>query len=62
MTLPEWANIKIKELDLQDISYYSAPKKSPKYNSLDEVDPEILKTFNKLGISIDEQKHLLKIS
>ena len=58
MTLPEWANIKIKELDLQDISYYSAPKKSPKYNSLDEVDPEILKTFNKLGISIDEQKRL----
>ena len=58
MTLPDWANIKIKELDLQDISYYSAPKKSPKYNSLDEVDPEILKTFNKLGISIDEQKRL----
>ena len=62
MTLPDWANIKIKELNLQDISYYSAPKKSPKYNSLDEVDPELLKTFNKLGISLGEQKRLTGVA
>ena len=42
----------------QGISYYSAPKKKPDLKSLDEVDPELLKTFNKLGISIDEQKRL----
>jgi Fe-S cluster assembly protein SufB len=62
MTLPDWANIKIKELNLQDISYYSAPKKSPKYNSIDEVDPELLKTFNKLGISLGEQKRLTGVA
>ena len=62
MTLPDWANIKIKELNLQDISYYSAPKKSPKYNSLDEVDPELLKTFSKLGISLGEQKRLTGVA
>ena len=47
-----------KRQDYQGISYYSAPKKKPDLKSLDEVDPELLKTFNKLGISIDEQKRL----
>ena len=47
-----------KHPDLQSISFYSAPKKQAKYESLDEVDPELLETFNKLGISIDEQKKL----
>ena len=58
MEEPDWANIKYKEPDYQDISYYSAPKKKEKYKSLDEVDPELIETFNKLGISIDEQKKL----
>jgi Fe-S cluster assembly protein SufB len=58
MTEPEWANVTYKKPDLQSISFYSAPKKQAKYNSLDEVDPELLETFNKLGISIDEQKKL----
>ncbi len=61
MTPPNWANLKIKPIDLQKIIYYSAPKK-PKYNSLDEVDPELLKTFNKLGISIDEQKKIAGVA
>ena len=57
MEEPEWANVKYKKPDLQSISYYSAPKKGDKYKSLDEVDPELLKTFNKLGISLEEQKN-----
>ena len=47
-----------KKPDLQSISYYSAPKKKPKYESLDQVDPELLETFNKLGNFYDEQKKL----
>jgi Fe-S cluster assembly protein SufB len=58
MKEPEWANVKYKKPDLQSISFYSAPKKKEKYESLDQVDPELIKTFNKLGISIDEQKKL----
>ncbi len=58
MTEPDWANVTYKKPDLQSISYYSAPKKQAKYESLDQVDPELLETFNKLGISIDEQKKL----
>ena len=58
MIEPEWANIHYKKPDFQDISYYSAPNKKPKYNSLDEVDPELLETFKKLGIPIEEQKKL----
>ena len=58
MKEPEWANVKYKKPDFQAISYYSAPKKKDKYESLDEVDPELLKTFDKLGISIEEQKKL----
>ena len=62
MTEPEWANIHYKKPDFQDISYYSAPNKKPKYNSLEEVDPELLSTFEKLGISLDEQKKLAGVA
>ena len=62
MEEPEWANVKYKKPDLQKISYYSAPSNKPKYNSLDEVDPELLATFKKLGISIDEQKKLAGVA
>jgi len=58
MQEPQWANVTYKKPDFQDISYYSAPNKKPKYESLDEVDPELLDTFNKLGISLDEQKKI----
>ena len=58
MEEPSWSNLKYKKPDYQKISYYSAPKNKPSLDSLDEVDPELLKTFNKLGISIDEQKRL----
>ena len=57
MEEPEWANVHYKKPDFQAISYYSAPVKK-QINSLDELDPELLKTFEKLGISLDEQKRL----
>lgn len=62
MIEPEWANINYKKPDFQNISYYSAPNKKPKYESLDEVDPELLDTFKKLGISLDEQKKLAGVA
>ena len=62
MIEPEWANIHYKKPDFQDISYYSAPNKKPKYDSLDEVDPELLDTFKKLGIPIEEQKKLAGVA
>ncbi|HYK43927.1 MAG TPA: Fe-S cluster assembly protein SufB [Parafilimonas sp.] len=55
---PQWANVKYPAIDYQDIKYYSAPKQKPKLNSLDEIDPELRRTFEKLGISLDEQKRL----
>ena len=58
---PEWAHLKYKKPDFQDIHYYAAPKKK-KLSSLDEVDPEILKTFEKLGIPIEEQKALTGVA
>ena len=58
MKMPNWANLKIPEIDLQSISYYSAPKKKKELKSMDEVDPELIKTFEKLGISLQEQKRL----
>ena len=58
MEEPDWANVDYPKPDFQAISYYSAPKKAPKYNSLDEVDPELLDTFKKLGIPVEEQKRL----
>ncbi|WP_405378375.1 Fe-S cluster assembly protein SufB [Nonlabens sp. Asnod3-A02] len=62
MEEPEWANVNYDKPDLQAISYYSAPNSKPKYDSLDEVDPELLETFKKLGISIDEQKKLAGVA
>ncbi len=59
---PDWANLSIKPIDYQAITYYSAPKKKPKLGSLDEVDPEVLKTFERLGIPVDEQKRLTNVA
>lgn len=58
MVEPSWPNVQYPEIDFQDIIYYSAPKKKPTLNSLDELDPEIKATFDKLGISLEEQKRL----
>jgi Fe-S cluster assembly protein SufB len=58
MKLPKWAHLKIPEIDFQDIIYYAAPKKKKEIASLDEVDPELLDTFKRLGISLEEQKKL----
>ncbi len=58
MKMPEWANLKIPRIDYQDIIYYSAPKKKASLQSLDDIDPELKKTFDKLGIPLEEQKHL----
>ncbi len=62
MEEPEWANVKYPKVDYQDLKYYSAPKKTKKLNSLDEVDPELRATFEKLGISLDEQKRLTGVA
>lgn len=62
MEEPEWANVKYEKPNFQDISYYSAPNTKPKYDSLDEVDPELLDTFKRLGISLDEQKKLAGVA
>ncbi len=59
---PRWANIHYPEIDYQNIIYYAAPKKKPKLDSLDQVDPELLKTFEKLGIPLDEQKMLTGVA
>jgi Fe-S cluster assembly protein SufB len=58
MPVPDWAYLKIPPIDYQDIIFYAAPKQTKKPGSLDEVDPELLDTFNKLGIPLEEQKHL----
>ncbi|MCE3258956.1 MAG: sufb [Bacteroidetes bacterium] len=57
-----WAHLPYPKIDFQKISYYSAPKRKPEIKSLDEVDPELLKTFEKLGISLEEQKRLSGVS
>ena len=62
MSEPEWAYLKFPEVDYQDISYYSAPKSQKKLKDLSEVDPELLKTFDKLGISLNEQKRLANVA
>jgi Fe-S cluster assembly protein SufB len=62
MTEPKWANVKYPEINFQDIIYYSAPKQKVKPNSLEEVDPELIKTFEKLGISLTEQKRLTGVA
>jgi Fe-S cluster assembly protein SufB len=58
MEMPQWAHLTIPEIDYQEIIYYAAPKQKVSLNSLDEVDPELLDTFNRLGIPLDEQKML----
>ena len=63
LTGPKWAQLDLKPIDYQDISYYSAPRsKSDAPKSLDEIDPEILETYNKLGIPLEEQKALAGIA
>jgi Fe-S cluster assembly protein SufB len=62
MEEPQWANVKYPPINFQDIIYYAAPKKRAKVNSLDEVDPELRKTFDKLGISLNEQKRLMGVA
>jgi len=62
MGQPEWAYLKFPEIDYQDIIYYSAPKTQKKLKDLNEVDPELLKTFEKLGISLTEQKRLANVA
>ena len=61
MKVPKWPNVHYPPIDLQEIIYYSAPKMRPTLNSLDDADPEILKTFQKLGIPVEEQKVLLNV-
>ncbi len=62
MTEPTWANVQYQKPDFQAIKYFAAPKKQAKYNSLDEVDPELIKTFEKLGVPINEQKALAGVA
>ena len=62
METPEWAHVDYPAIDYQNIIYYSAPKVQAKKNSLDEVDPELLATFEKLGISLSEQKRLTNVN
>jgi Fe-S cluster assembly protein SufB len=62
MEEPNWANIKYPPINFQDIIYYSAPKQKVNPNSLDEIDPELKRTFEKLGISLNEQKRLTGVA
>ena len=63
LTEPEWANVHYTKPDFQKIVYYSAPKaRTPKYDSLDQVDPELLRTFEKLGVPMNEQKALAGVA
>jgi len=62
MSEPRWPNVEYPQIDYQDISYYSAPKSKQKLESLADVDPEVLKTFEKLGIPVDEQMRLTNVA
>ena len=62
MEKPNWAKVSFPDIDFQDIYYYAAPKAKKKLNSLDEVDPELLKTYEKLGIPLNEQKMLAGVA
>ncbi len=62
LTPPTWAHLDIPPIDFQTISYYAAPKRKELKKSMDEVDPELVKTFNKLGISLEEQKRLAGVA
>jgi Fe-S cluster assembly protein SufB len=58
MKMPTWANLKIPAINYQDIIFYAAPKQKASLKSIDEIDPELKRTFDKLGIPLEEQKHL----
>lgn len=62
MKEPTWANVKYSPIQYQEISYYAEPKSKPRLERLDQVDPEILKTFERLGIPLDEQKRLANVA
>lgn len=62
MEEPEWANVRYPKVDFQDLIYYSAPKKKKQAKSLDEIDPEMIATFERLGISLTEQKRLTGVA
>ena len=62
MPSPDWAHVKYQEPDFQNICYYSAPKQKKQLESLDQVDPELLRTMEKLGISMEEQKRLTGVA
>ena len=62
MDEPEWSNVKFPKIDFQDIIYYSAPKQKVTLDSLDDIDPELRATFEKLGISLDEQKRMTGVA
>ena len=62
MKMPQWANIKLPEIDFQDIIYYAAPRQKSGPDTLDKVDPELLRTFDRLGIPLDEQKRLTGVA
>ncbi len=62
MTEPDWPHVSYPPIDYQDITYYTAPKEQEKKKSLDEVDPALLETFEKLGIPLSEQKRLSNVA
>ena len=62
MKEPVWSNVRYPSIDFQNISYYSEPKKKKVLQSLDEVDPEVMRTFEKLGIPLEEQKKLANVA
>ncbi len=62
MKMPVWAHLRIPEINYQDIIYYAAPKQEAKYKNMDEVDPDLLDTFNRLGIPLEEQKQLAGVA
>jgi len=62
MKMPEWAHLEIPEIDYQDIIYYAAPRQNKTLESIDDIDPELKRTFDKLGIPLEEQKHLTGVA
>jgi Fe-S cluster assembly protein SufB len=62
MKMPRWANLKLPDIDFQDIIYYAAPRQRIRPDSLDKVDPELLRTFDRLGIPLDEQKRITGVA
>jgi Fe-S cluster assembly protein SufB len=62
LTMPTWAHLDIPPIDYQDIIYYAAPRTKPRYESMDEVDPELVRTFDKLGIPLEEQMALAGVA